>query len=113
MFEIPEFRGYSIYEGGTKVPSFIHIGRNSAVPSGRYSGLFHAVDILPTLLASTQQAGAFQLNSIDGVSHWNSFLSNNNLVTISNIKENIIVFTIFFRHQVQDNSWSTILMMKQ
>ena len=56
MFEIPEFRGYkgSIYEGGTKVPSFIHIGRNSAVPSGRYSGLFHAVDILPTLLASIQ-----------------------------------------------------------
>ena len=39
----------NVYEGGTRVPAFLHYG---GFPSlrGKYSELFHAVDILPTLM---------------------------------------------------------------
>jgi len=62
-------RGYkgSIYEGGTKVPAFIHspLLTNSGY---RYGGLFHSIDILPTLL---YPAGADLGNqTIDGLNQW-------------------------------------------
>jgi len=62
-------RGYkgSIYEGGTKVPAFIHspLLNNSG---HRYQGLFHSTDIMPTLLHA---AGADLDNQdIDGLTQW-------------------------------------------
>ena len=63
-----------MYEGGTKVPSFLHHGGGGLGP-GRYGGMLHAVDILPTLLdmaASSKVQGETELDirNIDGVSHW-------------------------------------------
>ena len=65
-----------MYEGGTKVPSFLHHGGGGLGP-GRYGGLLHAVDLLPTLLdmaTSDKVQGETKLDmatsDIDGVSHW-------------------------------------------
>ena len=63
-----------MYEGGTKVPSFLHHGGGGLGP-GRYGGMLHAVDILPTLLdmaTSSKVQGETELDTrnIDGVSHW-------------------------------------------
>ena len=66
----------SVYEGGTKVPSFLHHGGGGLGP-GRYGGLLHAVDLLPTLLdMATSDKVQGETNpevdtkNIDGVSHW-------------------------------------------
>ena len=65
-----------MYEGGTKVPSFLHHGGGGLGP-GRYGAMLHAVDILPTLLdmaTSSKVQGDTELEvdtkNIDGVSHW-------------------------------------------
>ena len=65
-----------MYEGGTKVPSFLHHGGGGLGP-GRYGGMLHAVDILPTLLdmaTSSKVQGEtspeVDIRNIDGVSHW-------------------------------------------
>jgi len=60
------FKG-TIYEGGTKVPGFIH--SPLLQKSGyRYSGMFHFVDVLPTLLAAAGQHR--ELGGIDGLDQW-------------------------------------------
>ena len=63
------FKG-EIYEGGTKVPSFIHFGRDSALEQGNYDNLFHAVDILPTIMDAV--GSNIEESNIDGVNHWDA-----------------------------------------
>ena len=70
-----------MYEGGTKVPSFLHHGGGGLGP-GRYGGMLHAVDILPTLLdmaTSSKVQGEtnpeVDTRNIDGVSHWAAMLA--------------------------------------
>ena len=70
MFFSRDFKD-TVYEGGTKVPAFIHFGSNQLKPK-KYENLFHSVDILPTLLsAATNNAIKKSYLKLDGVSHWN------------------------------------------
>merc|ERR1712032_318663 len=64
-------RGYKgdIYEGGTKVPAFLHYG-GLPLLRGRYSEMFHAVDILPTLMEIVSKESLPE--GLDGVSHWSA-----------------------------------------
>ena len=80
---IPRGHKGSVYEGGTKVPSFLHHGGGGLGP-GRYGEMLHAVDILPTLLdmaASDKVQGEtnteleVDTKNIDGVSHWPAMLA--------------------------------------
>lgn len=62
----------TVYEGGTKVPAFIH-SPHLKTTGTRYSGMFHMVDILPTLhyLASGQT-----IADIDGINQWEAVSRN-------------------------------------
>jgi len=68
-FPMKEFKG-SVYEGGTKVPSFIHSPLLDG-PGQRYEGLFHSVDVVPTLLNASNIS--WNNSILDGISHWTSF----------------------------------------
>lgn len=61
-------KGYknTIYEGGTKVPGFIHSSLLER-PNYRYSGLLHMVDFLPTLL---HLSGQNDVPGLDGFNQW-------------------------------------------
>ena len=50
------------------MPAFLHSG-GSPLLTGRYSEMFHAVDILPTLLELVSDKSPERL---DGVSHWSA-----------------------------------------
>ena len=50
------------------MPAFLHYGGSPLLP-GRYSEMFHAVDILPTLLELVSDKSP---ESLDGVSHWSA-----------------------------------------
>ena len=50
------------------MPAFLHYG-GSPLLTGRYSEMFHAVDILPTLLELVSDKSPERL---DGVSHWSA-----------------------------------------
>lgn len=66
-FPLKGYKG-TLYEGGTKVPGFIHSPLLSRSVSGtRYNGLMHMVDILPTILNIT---GTQMAASTDGINHW-------------------------------------------
>ena len=76
-------KGYknTIYEGGTKVPGFIHspllekqnyrlviyMHTNINNCSVRYSGLLHMIDFLPTLL---HLSGQNDVPGLDGLNQW-------------------------------------------
>merc|ERR1719244_1191189 len=66
----------TIYEGGTKVPCFIHSPLLDKT-GHRYSGLFHMVDFLPTLvnLASEGKENTDGVSGhIDGLDQWQSLV---------------------------------------
>ena len=51
------------------MPAFLHSG-GSPLLTGRYSEMFHAVDILPTLMEIV--SGDSLPEGLDGVSHWSA-----------------------------------------
>jgi len=61
-------KGYknTIYEGGTKVPAFIHSPLLKK-QNYRYPGLFHMIDFLPTLLSLSNPT---VVPGLDGLSQW-------------------------------------------
>ena len=64
----------SMYEGGTKVPGFVHspLFQGSGT---RYSGIFHVTDILPTILhLGTGGQGFVPDKSLDGINQWDALL---------------------------------------
>ena len=64
----------SMYEGGTKVPGFIHSPLFEG-PGTRYSGLFHVTDILPTILhLGTGGQGFVPDKPLDGFNQWDALL---------------------------------------
>ena len=82
-------KGYknTIYEGGTKVPGFIHspllekqnyrlviyMHTNINNCSVRYSGLSHMIDFLPTLL---HLSGQNDVPGLDGLNQWEAISRN-------------------------------------
>ena len=79
----------TVYEGGTKVPAFIHDPRLKT-GSNRYGGIFHMVDILPTLL---HLAGGHPVLGINGVNQWQAMSTNlksPRTTMIYNIDDNVV-----------------------
>jgi len=79
----------TVYEGGTKVPAFIHTPHISS-RNKRYGGLFHMVDIVPTLLSL---AGRKTVPGIDGVTQWEAIKSDTNYprsIMVYNIDDNFV-----------------------
>jgi len=62
----------TIYEGGTKVPGFIHSPLLKK-KNYRYSGLLHMIDFLPTLL---HLSGENDVPTLDGINQWNAISEN-------------------------------------
>ena len=60
----------TLWEGGTRVPAFVY-GKN--IEKGRYNGMHHIVDWLPTIVA---MAGGQVPDQLDGVNHWNAIKGN-------------------------------------
>ena len=64
----------SMYEGGTKVPGFVHSPLFQG-PGTRYSGMFHVTDILPTILhLGTGGQGFVPDKPLDGINQWDALL---------------------------------------
>lgn len=42
----------TVFEGGQRVRAFIYGGRNLGVNPFEYNGIFHSVDIVPTLMSA-------------------------------------------------------------
>lgn len=64
----------SVYEGGTKVPGFVHspIIENSG---SRFTGMFHLVDLVPTLLhLATAGTPSRTKGGLDGLDQWPALL---------------------------------------
>ena len=66
------FRGAkgTLYEGGTKVPGFVHSPLLKNMTGRKYEGLFHLVDVLPTLTNSREDN--MIKSSIDGINQWSA-----------------------------------------
>merc|ERR1719495_538728 len=75
-------RGYkgSVYEGGTKVPAFIY---SPDIKKHRYTGLFHSVDLLPTILAAANISRGPSKVDIDGLDQWEAIKRNTKSPRIS------------------------------
>jgi len=66
-YPLKGFKG-TFYEGGTKVPGFVHSTLlDSSVTGSRYKGLMHMVDLYPTL---AQLSNTEELKGLDGMNHW-------------------------------------------
>ena len=72
---------FRTYEGGTKVPAFLYSALLPAAPRGStYAGLFHIVDVAPTLLYGVLRArGAFNASALaahdgDSYDQWRALL---------------------------------------
>lgn len=83
----------TVYEGGTKVPGFLHsplIGN----PGSRFAGLFHLVDLVPTLLHLASPAGlSTSTNGLDGLDQWNALVGREpspRKIMIYNIDDNFV-----------------------
>merc|ERR1719402_1882898 len=70
-YPLKGFKG-PVYEGGTKVPAFIHSPLIQRA-GYRYNGLFHMVDFLPTLV--NLAAGRPLTENLDGVDQWAAIVS--------------------------------------
>ncbi|GFR69293.1 arylsulfatase B, partial [Elysia marginata] len=57
----------TLWEGGTRVPTFVYSHTLLEKPEIERNGLFHAVDWFPTFL---EIAGAPSVPGIDGISQW-------------------------------------------
>jgi len=62
----------TIYEGGTKVPGFIHSPLLNK-QGHRYSGLLHMIDFLPTFL---HLSGENDVPGLDGINQWEAISEN-------------------------------------
>ncbi|XP_023324509.1 arylsulfatase I [Eurytemora carolleeae] len=68
-YPLKGFKG-TLYEGGTKIPAFIHSPLlDPAARGSRYGGLMHMVDIYPTLLGLTNTKIP---SGLDGLDQWES-----------------------------------------
>ena len=59
------------------MPTFIHHGGNSLLHQDHYKNMFHAVDILPTILTAIGAGANVEDKGLDldGVSHWHALMS--------------------------------------
>jgi len=105
----------TVYEGGTKVPAFIHFPPYMKMKNKRYGGLFHMVDTLPTLLAL---AGGKQVPGIDGVSQLEAMNTNKDYPRTSmvyNIDDNFVPAVLDgprisqkFQIALREGSWKLV-----
>lgn len=105
----------TVYEGGTKVPAFIYFPPHMKIRNKRYGGLFHMVDILPTLLSL---AGGEQVSGIDGVNQWDAMNTNRDHPRTSmvyNIDDNFVPAVLDgpkisqkFQIALREGSWKLV-----
>lgn len=83
----------TVYEGGTKVPGFVHsplIGNQGS----RFGGMFHLVDLVPTVLHLASLGSLTASNEgLDGLDQWNALVgqeSSPRKIMIYNIDDNFV-----------------------
>nr|KAG5711161.1 hypothetical protein BaRGS_004805 [Batillaria attramentaria] len=59
-----------LYEGGTRVPTFLSGGRFLSKTGHTYQGLFHQVDWLPTIVSLAKGDPVLVMHETDGLNHW-------------------------------------------
>jgi len=83
----------TVYEGGTKVPGFVHsplIGNQGS----RFEGMFHLVDLVPTLLhLARPDSLPASSDGLDGLDQWNALAGrapSPRTIMIYNIDDNFV-----------------------
>ena len=98
-----DFKG-SIYEGGTKVPGFVHYGSDK-LNMDSYSNLMHSVDLVPTILSAVHGNSDNLTHGLDGVSHWSQLMNGSQDVPrkymVYNIDDELVspIFNVASRHK--------------
>ena len=78
----------TIFEGGVRVPGFIHGPKNYFPKSFDFNGLFHISDFYPTILEMIGEQGRLKSSrhtAMDGISQYTALQGNTNISPRKNV----------------------------